>query len=459
MNEAQTNESFKCEGTEQLSGIENHMVNNRETIDWTDRLDGKHSFVDRFADAYMGKTIQSDMTFVLESSGTLIPAHSWIICAASPVLERLVHGTGSIVNTDRVVTVPDCSLAEFNVLLRYLYSGKHKIHMSFYIYVIQYIMCVYAIGLAEKLNIETARALLPLVHYFNLQHFENICVKLLGDSLSTKNVCETYGKLHLLDIPLNKSCLKKIQSRTSEMLADGSLMQMPDTALSKILCSDKHLNITNESEIFGAMLDWADKQCSEHKLLPSPANRRLMLKDRIYLIRFGAMNLDAFGKCLSSVKDGFFSDAELSDIMKCISLGADKSETKIAKPFRCDRRFLITIIPFKAGTRFASQSKNVIETIYIRNPNDNLTILGFKTKYKLTEITNDSNAIKLDFGQELDLVKLSKPLEFKNGQVAFKIIVHEKCTPFFRSQVELESKSNVFIREGSLSLISTIFYR
>lgn len=87
-------------------------------------MEASHSFEDRFADAYMGKTLQSDMTFFLESDSTLIPAHTLIVAASSVVLERLIHGTGTIVNTDRVVKVPDCPAAEFQILLYYIYTGK-----------------------------------------------------------------------------------------------------------------------------------------------------------------------------------------------------------------------------------------------------------------------------------------------------------------------------------------------
>lgn len=94
-------------------------------IDWNNRpKNPTNVFEDRLADAYMGKSLQSDMAFYVESDKTTIPAHSLIVSAASEVLEKLIHGTGSIVNTDRVVSVPDCPLEEFLVLLRYLYTGK-----------------------------------------------------------------------------------------------------------------------------------------------------------------------------------------------------------------------------------------------------------------------------------------------------------------------------------------------
>lgn len=103
------------------------MATNRNTqadIDWTNWTKETHRFENRLQDAYMGKALHADMSFYVESDRETIPAHSLIIAAASEVLERLIYGSGTLVNDDRLVTVPNCPLNEFNVLLRYLYTGE-----------------------------------------------------------------------------------------------------------------------------------------------------------------------------------------------------------------------------------------------------------------------------------------------------------------------------------------------
>lgn len=92
-------------------------------IDWDDRKKDITKYEDRLADAYLGKTLQSDMTFLVELDGTAIPAHTLIVCAASQVLEKLIFGSGSLKNTGRVVKVSNCPKKEFMILLRSLYTG------------------------------------------------------------------------------------------------------------------------------------------------------------------------------------------------------------------------------------------------------------------------------------------------------------------------------------------------
>lgn len=253
--------------------------------------------------------------------------------------------------------------------------------------------------------------------------------------------------------------MKAIQSRTSEVLENGSLLQMKDVALSKILAKDNYdsLNIACESEILKPMLYWADKQCLKNELLTTPANRRSMLNVRIFLIRFGAMNFQVFGKCLSMVKTGFFTDAEISDIVQCISLGADYAETRIAKPFRCDRRIRSAVIKRTSSTRNYSYC---YETIYSLDSRDELSIEGFETKFVVSEIIYQYNGSKLDFVQTGNRVLFNKPLQFLNGQCSFKVKpAADNSIECYQVADDSDATAKVYIRAGRLTCISTIIFR
>lgn len=99
-------------------------VRSETQIDWTNHTNGTNDFTNRLADAFMGNTLFSDMTFYLESEQISIPAHSLIVSAASPVLDRCLNGT--IWNADRIINILDCPLTDFMVMLRYIYTGKSR---------------------------------------------------------------------------------------------------------------------------------------------------------------------------------------------------------------------------------------------------------------------------------------------------------------------------------------------
>lgn len=93
-------------------------------IDWSNQQMSTCKFVERLAVAYLDNSLHSDMSFYVDWENISVPAHSLIVAAASPVLERCVYGTGDIVNKERIIHVRNCTLAEFYVLLRYIYTGN-----------------------------------------------------------------------------------------------------------------------------------------------------------------------------------------------------------------------------------------------------------------------------------------------------------------------------------------------
>lgn len=93
-------------------------------IDWTGHKTDADYFTNRLANAYMFNRWQSDMSFFLELDNTTIPAHSLIVAASSPVLERIIFETDSVVKPNCVIKIQKCHLAEFEILLRFIYNGK-----------------------------------------------------------------------------------------------------------------------------------------------------------------------------------------------------------------------------------------------------------------------------------------------------------------------------------------------
>lgn len=107
------------------------------------------------------------------------------------------------------------------------------------------------------------------------------------------------------------------------MLSNGTMMRMQDQTLSKVLKHDA-LNILSETLVLASMLYWADEQCTAQNLLPGPVNRRKIIDQRLYLVRFGIMSGKEFANCLKMVGNTFFSDREVSEIMTCIANGANE---------------------------------------------------------------------------------------------------------------------------------------
>lgn len=75
----------------------------------------------RLADTYMGKSLKSDMTFVLAADGTRIPGHTLIVSAASQVMDNIISDPDWCGGKEIVINI-DCPEKSFMQLLRSIYT-------------------------------------------------------------------------------------------------------------------------------------------------------------------------------------------------------------------------------------------------------------------------------------------------------------------------------------------------
>lgn len=309
-------------------------------------------------------------------------------------------------------------------------------------------------GSVKDLTIDTASVLLPLAHFFDLQQLEEICTKCIEETVMPKNVCKTFDNIHLMDTPLTALCVDIIQLNITEVLADGSMMQMQDAALNKILLEDS-LILPCESDIFKPMLNWADKKLANVNLPVTALNRRDIIKERIYLVRFAAMTPIAFSLCLSMVGTDFFSDEEIRDIMLCISMGADYyNKTRIVKPFNCKRRMLCLTVKSQENYDALVCGQSV-EIIHMKNSNNDFTILGFETVFDISNIYEDElNTVRLEFVKTGNRVMFTSPRTFEDGMCSFYVNSFER----FGLSVTVANDPNLYLDTGSVTLVSAIIY-
>lgn len=234
------------------------------------------------------------------------------------------------------------------------------------------------------------------------------------------NVCEVFDIIHVLDDnPLTKLCYKLMQQNTPEFLNNGTLLDMKDTAVEKILSLDD-INIPSEKDLLQPMLSWAKVKCTDEELPLNSVNLRSMLNDRLHLVRFESMNYELFGKCLLLVGDGFFSDKELIDLMKTIFFDTASKVKRLPRIFsgRSDLKQL------SCGSYTSccwSYSNEVIRAI---NKDVNVFVFGFEVASgnTISEITDVlDSTLKHHFIKIGSRVIFHQPLQFENGKCSFKV--------------------------------------
>ena len=93
---------------------------------------------------------------------------------------------------------------------------------------------------------------------------------------------------------MENSCWEFIKSNTEQVIASKDFNEISQTTLAGILKLDC-VNVS-EVELFRAVLNWSDSQCSRNDMEPTNENRRSVIGDAIYDLRFLAMSPYDFAK-------------------------------------------------------------------------------------------------------------------------------------------------------------------
>lgn len=124
------------------------------------------------------------------------------------------HGSGGCALNTRI-NVPDCTSAEFLVVLHYLYGN----------------------GSIQNLTRSNIVPVTKLAKLFELNHLSGQCVQLLAKMLNTRNVCRLYADMWPLCNAFTQQCLDLMVAHLEEILSNDTAMRMPDVVLFKLFAS------------------------------------------------------------------------------------------------------------------------------------------------------------------------------------------------------------------------------
>jgi hypothetical protein len=194
-------------------------------------------------------------------------AHKYVLATSSPVFHRMFHG--SLPETSSVVHLTDTDKESLEAFLRYLYTDQ------------------------TPTGTELALKVIYLAHKYMITALTAECVKIVKAKLTAQNawLVFTYATLVGED-SLKESGWQVVDTETRAVIKSGSFHEIDASLLSDFLKRDS-LRIT-ELELFHAVLKWSDYQCRRRDLEVTGENRKLVLGDAIYHLRFLAMSQDEF---------------------------------------------------------------------------------------------------------------------------------------------------------------------
>ena len=227
----------------------------------------------------------SDISFTCEGSDQTFYAHKYVLAISSAVCKAMFYG--DLAEKNSVLHLSDTDEESLEEFLRFLYTDECNLTTDNVISVMY---------LSKKYIVPS------LTEYVKAQ---------LVRDMEPKNVLSILEQaIHFEEKDLETKCWQVIEWRASEVASSANFVNIKQTTLASLL-KRNHLNVA-EVSLFQSVLKWIDHQCSLKGLEPTTENRRSVIGEAIYDLRFIAMNQEVFAKHVS--KSGLLTTQDLVPI-------------------------------------------------------------------------------------------------------------------------------------------------
>lgn len=277
---------------------------------------------DRMA-AIFNREFLSDVHFIVGkgNSQTRFPAHKFILSVGSAVFNAMFNGllakansehnqTNETNDSNTEIELPDIEPEAFQALLRFLYLDEVQI------------------------GPETVMTTLYAAKKYEIFALEMACVDFLKANLNPDNAFMLLTQARLFDESnLADLCLETIDKHTMDSLFSDSFLDVDLDTLKLVLNRDT-LRV-REVSLFINVVRWAEMECTRRGLEVSGENKRKVLKEALYLIRFPLMNIEEFA--MNVAQSGLLTDKEVVNLFLYYTVAS-----KPSVPFPIEPRCCIT---------------------------------------------------------------------------------------------------------------------
>lgn len=285
------------------------------------------------------QNLMSDITFVVrdderDDGKRYIPAHKYVLATSSPVFYVMFYG--NLVEQSNEIHLPDTEYASFLEFLRFLYCDE----------------C--------KLSVDIAIDVLYLAKKYLLPYLEKLCNNFLQNSITASNAFTLLSQsLRIGEEDLQKKCWYYIDSHCQEALASDAFLNVEREIVQSMLELET-LNV-KEINLFQALAKWSDHQCKMQGLESTSENRRLVLGNAVYQVRYLTMTQKEFADNVS--KTDLLDKDEVIAIFQMLS-GVTPSNKELQETFsRCIQGKPRQLKPTERCSRFTQDQIRTSKTL------------------------------------------------------------------------------------------------
>ncbi|XP_055301672.1 BTB/POZ domain-containing protein 3-like [Sitodiplosis mosellana] len=228
----------------------------------------------------------ADVHFIFKSKER-IPAHKYLLAAASDVLDAMFYGS---IKEKGDVEMDDASAVGFKEFLRFFYFNKVKLTMA---------------NISDVMN---------LGQKYNVTECFDLCVRFLAENLTIFNALEVHSLAVLFEQDdLKTKCEYLIEFHTEEILKSTNFLECDQRHFNTILKLDSLS--CSEAVVFEAAMSWVKAASNQEELTKDIVQTHL--GDLFHEIRFRSMSHNEFIDLLPSYGKLFSAD-EFNEILQMI---------------------------------------------------------------------------------------------------------------------------------------------
>ena len=214
-----------------------------------------------------------------------------ILAMASPVFEAMFFG--GLEETKREIKIPDVQPEAFSALLSYVYTD-----------------------VVQLTSFELVCDICYAANKYLLADLVEECTEYLWRDVNTRNACRALEFASLFEEPaLEEKALHVITHQTADIVQETSWEDVDKSTLVKVLSKD--CLSAPESLLFEAMDRWAGRECERRGVKKSGDNKRTVLQEAVYLIRY--LSLSAAEFAAGPAQSGILLQQESFSILMNIS--------------------------------------------------------------------------------------------------------------------------------------------
>ncbi|XP_033725452.1 BTB/POZ domain-containing protein 6-like [Pecten maximus] len=229
------------------------MATTAPPSDWQ----GGKTLIESF-DHLLTSGIASDVTFIVGEERNRISAHRLVLLSRSPVFYAMLEGPMA---EKGEITIPDISSETFKLFLRYLYTDT--------------------IDLTDR----NVVPVLNVARKYCVDILVSLCGEFFAKNLTVDSACVLFEQSHVFVMEsLRQQCLQFILNNAPGVLRSATFTDLCLNCMTCISGSDD-LKVV-ENGVYEAIIRWSEAECGRQNIKATAGNRRDVLGETLYNVRF-----------------------------------------------------------------------------------------------------------------------------------------------------------------------------